>query len=318
MGPALVCRVRVAEGGPASLRLSYLTEGLQWKARYAMTLEEGDRLASLKGFYTLSNDTDVPYRSARTRLIRSEQGALGPLFGPGAGGALRYSYGDGVPRFEQQLTGHAELQRYELPRRLNLDPAMHLSIPFVRSDEVGLERIYLYDGVRFDRFRRNRRNDWNYGTEYHTHVDAHLQFRNAASEGLGVELPAGRLNMFREDDQGGMDLLGSGSLTPSGPDDELRVRIGPARGLHGERVRTGYSEIVPLHEYDESFEIRLENHSGEDVEITVVEHMYRWPDYRIIKADAEYDETGPQRVEFRVPVKAGGERTVHYTVRYRW
>ena len=96
------------------------------------------------------------------------------------------------------------------------------------------------------------------------------------------------------------------------------VRVGPARGLRGERERTGYSEIRPLHEYEESFEIRLENNTARDVTVRVVEHLYRWKTFEIVRADAEYKEIGEQMIEFRPEVKAGGKRSLHYTVRYSW
>ena len=85
-----------------------------------------------------------------------------------------------------------------------------------------------------------------------------------------------------------------------------------------ERARTGYTEVTPLHEYEESFEIRIENQSERATEVRVVEHLYRWPDYEIVRADTEYNETGPQTIEFRPLVKPGGKRSVHYTVRYSW
>jgi hypothetical protein len=37
-----------------------------------------------------------------------------------------------------------------------------------------------------------------------------------------------------------------------------------------------------------------------------------------VRADTEYKQTGPQTVEFRPRLKAGGRRSVHYTVLYRW
>ena len=50
----------------------------------------------------------------------------------------------------------------------------------------------------------------------------------------------------------------------------------------------------------------------------MVEHLYRWVDYEIVKADADYTATAPQTVEFRPVLKPGGKKSIHYTVRYRW
>ena len=52
--------------------------------------------------------------------------------------------------------------------------------------------------------------------------------------------------------------------------------------------------------------------------MNVMEHLYRWPEYEILKSDSEYEEAGPQKISFRVLLKPGGSRSLHYTVRYRW
>ncbi len=60
------------------------------------------------------------------------------------------------------------------------------------------------------------------------------------------------------------------------------------------------------------------NETSEAAEVRVVEHLYRWPKYEIVKVDTEYEETGPQRIEFRPRVPAGAQRTITHTVRYSW
>jgi hypothetical protein len=133
-----------------------------------------------------------------------------------------------------------------------------------------------------------------------------------------VDLPTGRLRVLQQRADGSLDFLGEDSLAATPAEGIGHVRVGPARGLLGERERTGYSEVKPLHEYEESFEISLANDTAEDVEVRVVEHLYRWREYEIVKSDTEYDTAAPQTLEFRPALKAGGKRSIHYTVRYRW
>ena len=124
--------------------------------------------------------------------------------------------------------------------------------------------------------------------------------------------------LYQQKADASLDLIGEDHVqaTPAGA--TATVLLGPARGILGERERTGYSEVTPLHEYEESFEIRLENNSPEEIEIRVVEHLYRWNQFEVVKADTDYKAMGPQTIEFRPVLKSGGKRTVHYTVRYRW
>ncbi len=115
-----------------------------------------------------------------------------------------------------------------------------------------------------------------------------------------------------------MEYLGEDHLAATPAGGEGVARVGPARGLRGERVRTSYTEITPLHVYEESFQINLENDTDESVEVAVVEHLYRWPDYEIVRADTAYERTGEQTITFQPTLKPGGRRSLHYTVRYSW
>lgn len=50
----------------------------------------------------------------------------------------------------------------------------------------------------------------------------------------------------------------------------------------------------------------------------VVEHMFRWRDWELIRTTLDYLKLDAQTVEFRVPVEADGEAQADYTVRYEW
>jgi hypothetical protein len=50
----------------------------------------------------------------------------------------------------------------------------------------------------------------------------------------------------------------------------------------------------------------------------VVEHLFRWSEWKILESSHDYEKTDAQTIEFRVPVEAGGETVVNYTVRYEW
>jgi len=54
------------------------------------------------------------------------------------------------------------------------------------------------------------------------------------------------------------------------------------------------------------------------VEVRVVEHMFRWSEWELIRSTLDYLKLDAQTIEFRVPVEADGEAEVEYTVRYQW
>ena len=98
----------------------------------------------------------------------------------------------------------------------------------------------------------------------------------------------------------------------------MRVFTGNAFDLVGERRRTNVKADSSNHWLDESFEIKLRNHKKEPVEIRVVEHLFRWTNWDITEKSDPFTKTNAQTIEFRVPVKADEEKTIHYTVHYSW
>src|SRR5256885_1181533 len=67
---------------------------------------------------------------------------------------------------------------------------------------------------------------------------------------------------------------------------------------------------------DEDFEISVRNRKKTPVEVRVVEHLYRWTNWKITQNSDDFKKTDSQTIEFRVPVPADGEKKVTYSVHY--
>ncbi len=325
--PVLQWRAAADEEGPQNIRLTYRVDDIRWEAAYEVMLAEDGQRAYFAARIGLDNRTGGDYQDANIQLISTERGLLRERRRsaveiprdrqPGAA-ALRYTYGVQEPVFEEAAATLAPIHSYRLEQPVTLLDGDHKFVQYARVDALPVTRFYVYDGVRFDRFQRHRRNDWNFGTESHSVVETHLQFENERAEGLGVDLPTGRFRLYQRRADDSVEFLGEDMLMPTSAGESGHVLLGPARGLRGERERTSYTEVTPLRVYEESFQIRLENNTDEVAEIRVVEHLYRWHEFEIVRADAEYEQTADQTIEFRPTLQPGGRRTIHYTVRYSW
>ena len=324
--PVLQMRCVSEQDGPLNLRLVYTVDGINWSAFYRVILDEGGTEAFFNGGVSLENDSGGRFDRARVRLVETQKGGLprpadiGSRDGGGGASApaWRYAYGSEYPEFGRAVASAAAWKTFELPNPVTLAPGQIVHVSLLGSSKISASRFYVYDGVKLDRFDRNPRNDWNYGTAYHNVVDSYLEIANTEENGLGIELPRGLLTAYVQRPDGTVDVAGQGLIAGQESGGVIQVQLGPAKGLKGTRERTGYTEIVPLREYEETFEIRLENSSREEAEIRVVEHLYRWHRFEIVKADTEYVRAGERTIEFRPVIKPGGQRSIHYTVRYRW
>ena len=62
----------------------------------------------------------------------------------------------------------------------------------------------------------------------------------------------------------------------------------------------------------------MRNHKDTDIEVNVVEHMWRYANWKIIDKSHDFTKKDALTIEFKVPVIKDGETKVIYTVRYWW
>lgn len=319
--PTLVWQLAAGQTPPAAVQLNYAAAGLSWSASHEAILSDDARTIALSTRVHLRNQTQRDFLNARIRLALSEKGLFAPLV-PTPGdpradrpSALRYSADGKSWTPERAEASAAIVATYDLPQPLTLPADSDVRAGLAAAPALPVETRYVYDGVRFDRFQRNRRTDGNLGTEFSTVVQTRLAFKND----LPAPLPPGEFRLLRGQADQNLEWIGSDWLAALKPGESALVDLGPAAGLFGHRLRTAYADVVPLKTADESFEITLENQTAADQTITVVEHFYRGENHEIIAASTEHvPGTDPHSIQFSVPVKAGSSQSFTYTVRYTW
>src|SRR5437016_285319 len=213
---------------------------------------------------------------------------------------------------------------YSLARPATLHDRETKQVEFIRTNGVKSERVYVYDGMKIDwqRYRgysmENMRNNQEIGNESDPKVAIMREFRNSEANHLGLPLPKGRVRFYKQDEDKQLEFTGENLIDHTPKDETLRVFTGNAFDLVGERRRTNVKVDSSNHWLDESIEIKLRNHKKEPVEIRVVEHLFRWTNWEITEKSDPFTKTNAQTIEFRIPVKADEEKTIHYTVHYSW
>jgi len=144
------------------------------------------------------------------------------------------------------------------------------------------------------------------------------EFKNSEANHLGIALPKGKLRFYRRDTDGHLEFIGENQIDHTPKDETLRLYTGNAFDVVGERKRTNYHMESGQHWMEESFEIRVRNHKKEPVNVRVVEHMYRWTNWKLNTTPEGAHKTDAQTMEFPVTVGPDGEQVINYTVHYSW
>ncbi len=313
--PTLAWLVEAAKEGTHKVEVSYLTDGVNWHADYVLLLAQDDKSVDLNGWVTLDNRSGATYEDAGLKLVAGEVHRV-PKAQPQ------------VVRKEMEVTAAAppqveerpffEYHVYEVKRPVTVKDNQTKQIEFVAASGVAAEKFYVYDGLRG--FRVTYYSPIvtpEYGPPTSKDVMVMLEIQNSEEAGLGVPLPAGKVRVYKEDADGGVEFVGEDSIDHTPKDERVRLYLGNAFDLVGERIRTDFKRIGDK-AIEESFEITVRNHKAEDVEVRVVEHLYRWSEWKIVEASHDYRELDASTIEFRVKVPADGETKVTYTVRYTW
>jgi hypothetical protein len=138
---------------------------------------------------------------------------------------------------------------------------------------------------------------------------------NESAAGLGVPLPAGRVRFYEPDAGGALQFSGETAIGHTAEGEKLTLDVGQAFDLVAER-RELYNKRITDREREYSVEIKLRNRKKTNVSIVVQEGVSG--DVEVLKKTHEFTRKDANTLEFEVPVAAGKEVVVGYTVRVRY
>jgi hypothetical protein len=316
--PTLVWQLESVLGEAQDVEVTYLTNGINWRANYIVVLADDDQSLDLDGWVTLDNRSGASYEDAKLKLIAGDIHRV-PTNGYVVDEGVRYEAEAPTAAPQVEEREFFEYHLYEVQRPVTVKDQQTKQIQFVAGKDIPVEKFFVYDGAQIQFWGPySPVDDPGYGTASNKKVMVMLEFTNGEEEGLGVPLPKGTLRVYKKDLDGSSLLVGEDSIDHTPKDEQVRLYVGDAFDIVGERVQTDFRVEYDEDWMEESYEITLRNHKEEDVEVRVVEHMFRWTEWKLIEQSHEHEKSDAQTIEFRVPVEAGGETKVTYTVRYEW
>ena len=304
--------------GRQDFGLSYATAGLAWRAEYNVNAngQGKDCRMSLEGAAMVVNRSGADFNDVMLTLVAGEPNRQ-PEGGPRvlmamAAPAAKLMEADSAPN--AQASG--EYQAYKLPNAGSLPQGSVQRLPLVNpASNISCERRYETSAQIGDWMPPYPIIDANYGAGdgQEQAVIATLRFKNSKASGLGLPLPAGRVRMFD-----GSDFLGEASLDHTAANEDVALAIGNVFDLSAERTREDFQLDRDGRTMTETVLVTLKNAKATVATVRVTERLPRWTGWEMVSSSVAFDKRNAQTVSFDVPVAAGGEAKLRYTVRYRW
>lgn len=318
--PQLEWLVDSRRDGEQKTEISYIANGITWNCNYVALLDKNDAHLDLTGWVTLANNSGTTFKDAGLKLVAGDVNRLREQREYAPQLAKKMAVDVSEAQFQQKEL--FEYKLYALQRHTNLHSNETKQIELTSGHNIPASKLFVYDGMS-DNWRLyfnnySYRSQQSFGQQSNKKVGVYVDFKNEEASGLGIPLPKGRVRVYKKDDDGKEQFIGEDEIDHTPKDEEVRLYLGNAFDIVGERKQTDFKTVVSGHVIEESFEITLRNHKAEPVDVQVYEHPWRWSDWEIVKHNGEWKKVDQTTIDFPVKLKKGEEKTVRYTIRYVW
>lgn len=293
--PTLFWLYASESAGQRKCRVGYQTSAMSWEAEYVGQLDSEEENLDLSGWASITNNSGKTYEEAKLKLVAGDIHRAPPGRGPGPDVrkmmAAAETAGAG---FEEKA--FFEYHLYTLPRPATVANREIKQISLFDPASTTVDKVYTY---------RPDRNA--------TEVEVAIEFTNSSETGLGMPLPAGRVRLFKADEDGSVVLLGEDRIDHTPEDEELNIKVGTAFDVVAEQKVMDQRRISKQVE-ERDFQIELRNRKESDITVVVEKRLHGY--WEVLNSDIEYTKEDAYTIQFRVPVKAGETRTFDFTVRF--
>jgi hypothetical protein len=294
-------------GGAARHRVeaSYLATKLSWNADYVLTVARDDKSGDLDGWVTLTNGSGTGFRNARLQLVAGELHRVRQQFARMEADMLRQPAAAPAERMAQE--SFSDYHLYTLDRKTTVNNNQTKQVSMLEATGFNVHKRYIVDGQSF--YYRNAQHP---GSPIKDTVQVYYQFKNEASAGLGMPMPAGVVRVYQSDSKGGVHFVGEDRIDHTPKDEMLKLKIGNAFDVVSERKQVDFEKIAS-NVYEVEYEVALRNHKSTPVTVEVNEPI--GGTWRIIRSTHEYTKTDAWAAQFNLPVAADSAATLRYRVR---
>ena len=296
--PTLVWLVENKGPKKQKIEVSYLTSGMSWHSEYVGVLDANDQNLNLAGWVSIDNKSGVTLPNAQLLLVA---GSINRARRPQRPIHLRQEVVQ-LSSMSKTANGFQEKEFFEyhlytLSRSSTLKNNQQKQIELLPSVQTPVKKEYTYEGTRNTK-----------------KVNVTLKFKNTKKNGLGIALPAGKIRIYKPEGEAQV-LVGEDFIEHTPRDEELRIKVGDAFDIVGERTRLNFKRIN-TRSSEEQIKIEIRNHKSENITVNIVERFSG--DWTIRQESLAHTKKDATKAEWQLKVASRGKTNITYTVLRTW
>jgi hypothetical protein len=298
--PTLVSDLTNATGGAQQMELTYLTGGLGWRADYTALLAPNDDRLDLRGLITLQNQSGTTFRNADVQLVAGDVNIAQNVLGRAVSEV--YSVSARRPVTEQALF---EYHLYTVPRKTTVADNQTKQVELLSAANVSVTKTLELRGQ--PEYYRQQNPDLGSRLKVGTYVS----FRNEGGD-LGIPLPAGIIRVYKRDNAGTAQFIGSDQIDHTPKGESVRLHLGDSFDVTATKKQTDFHVVGPL-TFESAYQIVLRNAKKTAQTVLVVEPIPA--DWTMLETSAPFVKSSSSSASWSLSVPPGGSTTLTYRVR---
>ena len=305
--PTLTVDLLSDKAGSRDVNLSYLTNGLTWRADYVAELNDAEDSIDLNGWVTLTNDSGADYKNADMQFVAGSVNRGRPMTRarPMMMMAKAAAVYDSVSNMaEEELMDY---HLYSLGRKTDILSNQTKQLALLSGSNIQARKEYRFDDITPVYSPRQKEFDTRSAAIY-------LQFVNDKKSNLGMALPAGTMRVYKADSKQRIFFVGEDRIKHTPENEKIKLALGEAFDVTAKGKQTAYTQFSPK-AYEASYEITFQN--AKNVPVTVYSYQSLPDGWTITNNSASYTKENAGQVLWQITVPAKGKTVLTYTVRVK-
>lgn len=308
--PTLIISLINPTAGVQNLELTYLTQGLSWRADYVAELNARDDSLDLNGWVTLTNQSGAMYPDAKLQLVAGDVNIVRPPRQQRDEMAMMSAkVADTAPMQQESLF---EYHLYTLQRPTTLAENQTKQVALMSATGIPAKKEFVLEGAS------------HYYAEPSGEIDQKIkvgvfvEFQNKGA-GLGIPLPKGIIRMYKKDGQGNAQFVGENQIDHTPKNGNIRMKLGEAFDITADKKQTDFKKLAGggrNEVYESAYQVVVKNAKSEAVTVIVREPMPG--DWTLVSASQPHTKTASNIAEWAVKVPAEGQTTLTYRVQVKY
>ena len=299
--PTLIMQINNILTEEQIVELSYLTQGLTWKADYVMSIHNDEQAMDLNGWVTLTNTSGTYYPNAQLQLAAGSINRVQPR--PTHLPMIeRTMAASSTPMTQESLF---EYHLYTLAHNTNIADNQTKQVALLNAANIPIQKEYQIGGSRS--LYHGRDNEL--GSKLP--VNTYILFTNDEASRLGMPLPEGIIRAYKEDQHGNAQFIGEDNIEHTPKNEKIKLKLGTAFDITARKKQTAYKKITKqLVESEYLFE--LNNAKDQNVTVKIIEPIPG--DWRILSESHPHKKTSSNTASWSIDIPSNSKATLRYRV----